>query len=77
MEDLAGDVRQAEVAAAVAASELLVVDAEEVEDRRLQIVRVDGSSQRTPWTVSSSAAGENIEKEMAPPTRPANFRAGP
>ena len=40
--DLAVDVGEAEVAAGVAEGEALVVEAEEVEDGRLQVVDVDG-----------------------------------
>ena len=36
------DVGQAEVAAGVVEGELLVVEAEQVEDRRLEVVDVDG-----------------------------------
>ena len=40
-DDLAGDVGQAEVAAAVAEGQALVVEAEEVEDRGVEVVHVD------------------------------------
>ena len=40
--DLAADVGQAEVAAGVAEGQPLVVEAQQVQDRRLQVVDVDG-----------------------------------
>ena len=40
-DDLAGDVGQAEVAAGVAVGELLVVEAEGVQDRRVEVVDAD------------------------------------
>ena len=41
MDDVAGDVGQAEVAAGVAVGEAFVVEAEQVQDRGLQVVDVD------------------------------------